>query len=70
MHVFHVHAKGSQLARIEDYELFRIIKERENISNDELKKAIEIATRNQDGRFKSSEDFIKVREIMLANQTE
>lgn len=55
---------------IEDYELFRIVKERKNISNDDLNKAIEIATRNQDGRYKSSEDFIKVKEIILSNQTE
>lgn len=50
---------------IEDYELFNIIKQKENISNENLQKAIELATRNQDGRYKNIDDFVKARDILL-----
>lgn len=50
---------------IEDYELFRIIEEKGDISNDSLNKAIELATRNQDGRYKNVDDLMKSRSILL-----
>lgn len=50
---------------IEDYELFRTIAEKYKVPVDSLKKAIEIATRNQDGRYKSVGDFVVSRSIIL-----
>ncbi|MCL6266918.1 DUF4091 domain-containing protein [Flagellimonas myxillae] len=53
---------------IEDYELFRIIENSGATSLENLQKAIELATRNQDGRYKVSEDMIEAREILLNKQ--
>ena len=50
---------------IEDYELYRIIKEEDNVSEKNLQKIIELATRNIDGRHKDVDDFIKARKLML-----
>ncbi|MDO5980954.1 DUF4091 domain-containing protein [Flavivirga spongiicola] len=53
---------------IEDYELFNIIKKAGNIPDKELLKAIELATRNQDGRFKKANDLAKSRNILSINR--
>lgn len=50
---------------IEDYELFLIIKEKENISDKILQQAIELATKNQDGRYKNVYDIVMARNILL-----
>ncbi|GAA4954532.1 DUF4091 domain-containing protein [Algibacter agarivorans] len=54
---------------IEDYELFRIVKETGNVSEETLQKAIELATRNQDGRFKRAEDMVQARNLILNKQS-
>ncbi len=50
---------------IEDYELFRLVKEKGNVSDKELQKAIELATRNEDGRYKDVNDFVTARNLIL-----
>lgn len=50
---------------IEDYELFNIMKENGNISEEALKKAIEFATRNQDGRHKTTHDLLQARNYLV-----
>ncbi len=50
---------------IEDFELFNIVKQKGVISDEKLQKAIEFATRNQDGRYKSTNDMLKARNIIL-----
>lgn len=50
---------------IEDYELFRVIQASGNVSDETLQKAIELATRSQDGRFKSVEDMVRARNLIL-----
>lgn len=50
---------------IEDYELFRIVKEEGNIPDELLQEAVEIATRNQDGRYKRAKDITQARNLIL-----
>lgn len=50
---------------IEDFELFKVIKEGENISEETLQDAIDLATRNQDGRYKNSEDLVRAKNLIL-----
>lgn len=52
---------------IEDYELFTIIKQNGDISDKSLQRVIQIATRNQDGRYKNVDDINQVRNILLKN---
>ena len=51
---------------IEDYELFRIIEEKETVPIDSLNKAVHLATRNQDGRYKNVNDFTAARKLLMA----
>ncbi|MGW9684991.1 glycoside hydrolase domain-containing protein [Flagellimonas sp. 2504JD1-5] len=50
---------------IEDYELFRTIKDKGTASEETLQEAIEFATRNQDGRYKRTTDITQARELLL-----
>lgn len=50
---------------IEDYELFKVIQASGNVSDERLQKAVELATRSQDGRFKSVEDMVRARNLIL-----
>ena len=50
---------------IEDYELFKVIQASGNVSDEKLQKAVELATRSQDGRFKSVEDMVRARNLIL-----
>ena len=50
---------------IEDYELFKIVKTNGFIPLENLNLAIELATRNQDGRYKEVNDIMKSRELLL-----
>lgn len=50
---------------IEDYELIQIIKQTGNLSEESIHKAVELATRNEDGRYKNTEDIIKSRKILV-----
>lgn len=49
---------------IEDFELFKIKEMRGAISKENLEKAIEFATRNEDGKYKKVDDFIMARKII------
>lgn len=49
---------------IEDFELFKIKEMRGVISKENLEKAIEFATRNEDGKYKKVDDFIMARKII------
>lgn len=55
---------------IEDFEIFSIIKQQGRISKENLQKAIELATRNVDGRYKNVNDFIEARKIVLGSVQE
>lgn len=50
---------------IEDFELFKLVQENSKISNDSLQIAIELATRNEDGRYKNIDDISKARNILI-----
>ncbi len=50
---------------IEDYELFLIIKDKGTASEESLQEAIELATRSQDGRYKSVHDMLKAKNTLL-----
>lgn len=50
---------------IEDYELFHMIQKEGEISEQELLKVVELATRNQDGRHKVADDFLQSRKLLL-----
>lgn len=50
---------------IEDYELFKLVKKKANVSPEKLQEAIELSTRNQDGRYKNADDMLKARNILL-----
>ncbi|MEC3905530.1 glycoside hydrolase domain-containing protein [Tamlana sp. 2201CG12-4] len=52
---------------IEDYELFRSMKEKGSVPKDSLQKAIELATRYQDGRFKNAEDLLLSRDMLIVD---
>ncbi|WP_299556305.1 glycoside hydrolase domain-containing protein [Seonamhaeicola sp.] len=53
---------------IEDYELYKILEEQGNVSEEVLQNVIELATRNENGKFKSIYDFIKARQMLLQNE--
>lgn len=50
---------------IEDFELFKVVKEAGSVSENNLQKAIELAVRNEDGRYKSTDDFIIARNLLF-----
>lgn len=50
---------------IEDYELLRLSEEENKILNADLEKSIELATRNEDGRRKETNDMINARKLIL-----
>ncbi|WP_299556304.1 glycoside hydrolase domain-containing protein [Seonamhaeicola sp.] len=50
---------------IEDYELFNVIREKGFVSPEGLSDIIDLATRNQDGRYKNASDFLEVRNELL-----
>lgn len=54
---------------IEDYELFSLIKEKRGLSDDDLKLAINLATKNQDGRFKKVQDMHLYKNLLLGDNS-
>ncbi len=50
---------------IEDYELYKTVEKQGHISRKDLKDAIELATRDQDGRYKNTNDLLEARELIL-----
>ncbi|MEZ4968619.1 MAG: DUF4091 domain-containing protein [Flavobacteriaceae bacterium] len=53
---------------IEDYELFRLAKQNSLIPIEQLNEAVEFATRNQDGRYKKTDDMVKARNLILTDE--
>ncbi|SNY99503.1 DUF4091 domain-containing protein [Flagellimonas pacifica] len=52
---------------IEDVEFFNVIKKKNKIPINDLKKSITYATQDEDGRFKEIDDFVNARNILLGN---
>lgn len=50
---------------IEDFELFTIVKKKKTLTNKKMDAIIDLATRNQDGRYKEVQDMIVVRQMLL-----
>ncbi|SNY99502.1 DUF4091 domain-containing protein [Flagellimonas pacifica] len=50
---------------IEDYELYWVVKQKGKVSIESLNKAIEFATRNEDGRYKTVEDLYMSRSLLI-----
>ncbi len=53
---------------IEDFELIKILRDQGKLSDTDLDKAIELATRNQDGRKKSVKDLQEARKLLLKEE--
>ncbi|TLX71679.1 DUF4091 domain-containing protein [Labilibacter sediminis] len=50
---------------IEDYELVRVIRDEEKLDQSIINNAIQIATHNQDGRYKMAEDMVIARGLLV-----
>ena len=53
---------------IEDYELYRVIEDKGEVEQEILDKAVQIATRSQDGRYKPAQDMHEARNLILREQ--